>query len=94
VKLHFFTNLDEAQRYVHPLNAPTGEGTKWMGDVPVIGHDILFRVHDKFSFRLRVIAVTWSDRGQEARVELHMPPSPHSSIKEWMEWFERCRRAD
>ncbi len=93
-KCVFFTNLDEAQPYVRPLNARDGEGTRWLGPVPVVGNEVLFRVHERFTFRLRVCAITWNPRGDEAQVELHLPPAPHTSIKSWMDWFKRHERGE
>jgi hypothetical protein len=92
-RFHFHTNLDEAQRYVEELNAPTGAGTRWILPYPPsVGDEISFQVHKDFRFPLRVVAVRWSEGGRACRVELHMPTVPHSSIREWMDWFERRRR--
>ena len=90
MKIHFHTNLDEAQPYVAKL------ADTWGGPTPAVGHEIVFEFvrwdHDRkqsmqFNFSLIVCAVRWNEIG-EPSVELHAP-SHFKNIADWMEYFRR-----
>lgn len=90
--IRFFTNLDEAQPYVHLMNdRRLGEGWK-APNPPRVGDSVRFVVseHARTHFDLRVVAVTHSANGEHVDVELHVP-TYFSTIKEWMEHFARLR---
>ena len=90
MKIHFHTNLDEAQPFVSKL------AETWKGAVPAIGHEIVFEFvrwdHERersapFNFSLIVCAVRWSETG-EPTVELHAPRH-FESIQAWMDYFRK-----
>lgn len=90
MKIHFFTNLDEAKADVRR------ELSTWPTDiVPRVGERVRFPIQGpgRKVFDLEVVAVTYDATGiaVEADVELHIPSYLHKSIKEWSEWLERHR---
>lgn len=80
----FNTNLDLAKPFLNQC--------EWIGPVPHKGEQIEFNLTGKKKFRLSVVGVTYSERG-DVEVELHMgDATPCQSIREWEEWFKRHSR--
>lgn len=95
-KCHFFTNLDEAQPYVRRMNKSSSRDG-WVGGVPHKGDRIEFERSFRRGhvFDLEVVAVTHSQTGDTARVELHIPSTWGSrSLREWIDWFKRHERGE
>ena len=99
MKIHFRTNLDEAQRDVANLNSlPSVEVLKHY--IPRVKEYIVFPFQkwDKdfnregnFSFHLEVVAVRHNYFNSVVEVELHIPRISAQSIAQWEEWFRKFR---
>lgn len=83
--VRFFTNLDDAQPWVHRMNR---DG--WKGAAPRIGESVRFILNRsrQTHFDLLVVNVTHAATGEHAEVELHMPRN-FESIRAWMDYFKR-----
>ena len=95
MKIHFRTNLDEAQRDVNNLNSLDNDNSI----VPRIRESIIFPFekwdHDQkrsvnFQYSLEVVGVRYNYFDSVVEVELHMPKIGQT-IAEWTAWFRKFR---
>jgi hypothetical protein len=102
MKMHFHTNLDEAQRDVGDILPMLASGP-YAHPIPRVGEriSIPFRRDNRvFSYELAVVAVRYeyplSGSGiteASVRVELHIPQHQASmSIADWTTWFNKHRK--
>jgi hypothetical protein len=97
MKVHFQTNLDEAQSDVFALNSALSQ--KYHDIIPHKGDRITFPFERwdngasrQFEYALDVVGVSYNYVSETITIELHIPATHHSqSIAEWTTWFRKHR---